>query len=94
MGASSTPVPAVSKKRSSPRGVRHPDDPTRAMDGPLIGNVAPKGGGTCQDTALQKKPLGRVDGYLVLIILGLFLPLAAVFGYLGVALYLVVPFQL
>jgi hypothetical protein len=33
-------------------------------------------------------------GYLVMILLGLFLPLTAVFGYLAVALYLVVPYEL
>jgi uncharacterized membrane protein len=33
-------------------------------------------------------------GYLIMLLLGLFLPLAAVFGYLAVALYLVVPFEL
>ncbi len=33
-------------------------------------------------------------GYVGLIVLGLFLPTAAVVGYLGVALYLLIPFGL
>jgi hypothetical protein len=31
--------------------------------------------------------------YLVLIISGLFLPILAVIGYLGIALYLIIPFR-
>jgi hypothetical protein len=31
-------------------------------------------------------------GYLVMIVLGLFLPFLAVFGYLAIAVYIIVPF--
>jgi uncharacterized membrane protein len=43
---------------------------------------------------LTKRLTPGLAGYLAMIILGLFLPIAAVFGYLAIALFFILPFGL
>lgn len=53
--------------------------------------VRPDAPGADVTTLTQRLRLGRLASYLVMIVLGWFLPVLAVLGYLAVAVYIIVP---